>query len=249
MPLPTSKDDIDWNNPAASCAQYKKEPTNDQQKDCRASHTYGNCISTVNEFVPLHNQDLERQGTAEYDAKHSEWADMRGQWQGFKDRKNGLAGERKWKGNCRDLGDWNNTGNDRNCGKNCTEHECQRTENQINNDLPQSDYLNQEPKSASFVKPKAGTINAKVPDCCINEVNIVNSSVKNTDIKQSCVKDGVTVGSNNVNSSGGTSGTGSTKIVDSSVTSSSQQQQYMIIAIVIISIMLSSSVLLLLLLS
>ena len=100
--------------------------------------------------------------------------------------------------------------------------------------------------------PVIDRITAKATGCCINETNLVNSSIDNTQISQTCIQNGE-INTQRVESSGNQitkSGSGSTSIVDSSAKSSGdEQQQYMIIAIVIISIILSSSVLLLLLLS
>jgi hypothetical protein len=252
MPLPT-KDQINWSNPSAACADFKKDPTGDQVKDCRNTMTYGNCISTVNEFIPVHNQELDQQANDEFNNKHNQWQNKNGDYQNWGNKRNELANEKIDGPNCGGCpAGWNQVGTRDGCGKGNHINECKRSDGQISNDLNGKGYMAAEPRRDQFNKAHVNNIDAKVTDCCINQVNVVNSKLDNTNITQSCAKDGVTTGSNNLNSSGTTSGTGSTKLVNSSVagvTSSSQQQQNIIIAIVIISIILSSSVVLLLLVS
>lgn len=246
MPLPT-KDQIDWSNPSAACAQFKKDPTGDQVKDCRNTMTYGTCISTVNEFIPIHNQELDQKANDEFNNKHKQWQDKNGDYQDWGNKRNELANEKIDGPNCGGCpAGWNQVGTRDGCGKGNHINECKRSDGQISNDLNGKGYMTAEPKRDQFNKAHVETINAKVTDCCINQVNVVNSKLDNTIISQSCVKDGVTTGSNNLKSDGTTSGTGSTTVVNSSITSSSQKQLYMIIIVVIISIILSSSVLLLL---
>lgn len=248
MPLPT-KDQIDWNDPAKACSSFTTI-TGDQKKDCTTALTYSTCISTVNGYIANRNTEVNKQINDDQNAKYSRWQSKTGEFQKWTDRENSLRNERRPyaidgdQGCGNDCGvGWEKYGDHAACGKNRRQIDCKRTENGIQNELPISDYRNEEPIKPSV--PVISNITAKATDCCINEVNIVNSSIRNTSVNQSCVKDGATTGLTNINSSGTIKGTGSTKIIDSSITSSQEQQQYMIIAI-IISIILSSSVLLLL---
>jgi hypothetical protein len=240
MPLPT-KAEVDWNAPALACVKYKKEPGTNAKKNCASALSYALCISTVNEYINSHNSDLRTQAQSEYTSSKTSWDNQLASAMDTLDR------EEK-----------NGTG-DQGCGecqagwkvKWIKQHECGGTQNVCQRDATTMDQerakwkgAHSEPQQNQFTKVEVDHITPSITNCCVNETNIVNSSLSNTTINQTCINDGV-ISSSNVASDGTTSGTGSTTIIDSSISSSGSWKLYVVS---VISLILSSFVLLLLLL-
>jgi hypothetical protein len=239
MPLPT-KEQINWSNAPASCPLPIS--TGNQKNDCKAGLNYTTCVNTVNGFISQRNTEVDTQVGHD----HRRWENKSDEYQGWANHLNHITNERKG-GVCGDCpAGWTEQSRSDGCGKGNHQKECKKTPDTINSEM--QGYRDVKPSKPP--SPVIASISAKATDCCMNEVNIVNSKVDNSKITQTCIKDGKTI-TQEVESSGKelkTTGSGSTSILNSSA-KSSDQQQYMIIAIVIISIILSSSVLLLLLLT